>query len=60
MNENVDENLKSTEVSMMIEAKHWEAAYKRLKASVYYDKTQALLRDRIVLYEKEYNFDSVR
>ncbi|SFB13791.1 hypothetical protein SAMN05216587_11521 [Selenomonas ruminantium] len=45
---------------MMIEAKHWEAAYKKLKGSVYYDKTQALLRDRIVLYEKEYSFDSDR
>ena len=48
INEKVDENLKSTEVSMMIEAKHWEAAYKKLKVSVYYDKIQALLRYRIV------------
>lgn len=45
---------------MMITVKHWEAAYKKLKASVYYDKTQALLRDNIVTYEKEYEFDSKR
>lgn len=45
---------------MMITVKHWEAAYKKLKASVYYDKTQALLRDNIVMYEKEYEFDSKR
>lgn len=49
---------KNTEVSMMIEAEYWEAAYKKLKASVYYDKTQALLRDKIVEYEQKYSFDS--
>lgn len=43
---------------MMIEARHWEAAYKKLKASVYYDKTQALLRNKIVEYEKNFEFDS--
>lgn len=49
---------KNTEVSMMIKAEHWEAAYKKLKASVYYDKTQALLRDRIVEYEQGFDFNS--
>lgn len=34
-----------------------EKAYKKLKSSVYYDKTQLILRNRIVEYEQQYPKD---
>jgi hypothetical protein len=37
---------------MPCDVKDIEKAYKKLKASVYYDKTQLALRNKIVMYEK--------
>ena len=38
---------------MRIDSKLFKIAYKKLKSSLYYDKTQAILRDRLVSFEIE-------
>lgn len=42
----------------MITLNQIKIAYKKLKASVYYDKTQLVLRNAIVEYENKYNYDA--
>lgn len=37
--------------------KHLQRAYKKLKSSVFFDKTQLILRDKIVTYEMQSDFD---
>lgn len=41
-----------------ITLKQIKIAYKKLKASVYYDKTQLVLRNAIVAYENQYDYNS--
>jgi hypothetical protein len=36
-----------------------EIAYKKLKSCVYYDKSQIILRNKIVDYEKKYNYNAI-
>ena len=44
---------------MEIDAKLFKIAYKKLKSSLYYDKTQTILRDKLVSFEVGYkNIDS--
>lgn len=44
---------------MEIDAKLFKIAYKKLKSSLYYDKTQTILRDKLVSFEVRYkNIDS--
>ena len=38
---------------MKIDAKLFKIAYKKLKSSLYYDKTQTILRDKLVSFEAE-------
>lgn len=38
---------------MKIDAKLFKIAYKKLKSSLYYDKTQSILRDRLVSFESK-------
>ena len=38
---------------MSIDSKLFKIAYKKLKSSVYYDKTQAILRNDLVRYEAD-------
>lgn len=38
---------------MEIDAKLFKIAYKKLKSSLYYDKTQSIVRDRLVSFEAE-------
>ena len=38
---------------MKIDSKYFKIAYKKLKSSVYYDKTQLILRDKIVSFENK-------
>ena len=47
----------STVSEMKITPKQLEIAYKKLKACVYYDKTQIILRNKIIDYEKNLNYD---
>ncbi len=44
---------------MEINSKLFKISYKKLKSSLYYDKTQTILRDKLVSFEAEYkNIDS--
>ena len=43
---------------MEIDAKLFKIAYKKLKSSLYYDKTQTILRDKLVSFEARNNIDS--
>ena len=38
---------------MELEDKLFKIAYKKLKSSLYYDKTQTILRDKLVYFEAE-------
>lgn len=48
-----DSNYKRGNGMVKIDAALFEKAYKKLKSSVYFDKTQAILRDEIVEFESQ-------